>query len=139
MKRSVLVSLFLAPLVPAQITCFIPNGQNSTHSDTQICNSLEGGASMCCGPNDICLNNGLCKARQSPDDEGSSSASYWRDTCSSYPWPEVGCLRDICTVCFHCRVMLTMNTRSNALLKSELFERRQRWLPRWKCPDDPLQ
>lgn len=55
---------------------------------------------MCCGPNDICLNNGLCKVKQSQEEEDSGAvATYWRDTCSSYPWPEVGCLKDICTVC----------------------------------------
>ena len=54
---------------------------------------------MCCGPQDICLNNGLCKvspARGATEEK----PTYWRDTCSESEWPEVGCLRGVCTVCF---------------------------------------
>lgn len=99
MRHSSLTLLTIARLLSAssgQITCYNRNGDSSTHDDTQVCKSLEGSASMCCGPLDVCLMNGLCKV---PAAEGvtSSEATYWRDTCSSSSWPSVGCL-DVCTV-----------------------------------------
>ncbi|KAL5040803.1 hypothetical protein BDW71DRAFT_193068 [Aspergillus fruticulosus] len=68
------------------VTCYKPDGTSRTFNGTILCNSVDGAVSMCCGWNDICLQNGLCKVKGSP-------TSYWRDMCSISSWPDVGCLK----------------------------------------------
>ncbi|KAL2834812.1 hypothetical protein BJY01DRAFT_259393 [Aspergillus pseudoustus] len=83
-------------LVSAQedVTCYKPDGTSHTFDGTVICNSVEGSVSMCCGLNDICLQNGMCKVKV--DEDAGVNATYWRDGCSISSWPDVGCLK-VCT------------------------------------------
>ncbi|OJJ07501.1 hypothetical protein ASPVEDRAFT_46799 [Aspergillus versicolor CBS 583.65] len=68
------------------VTCYKPDGTSRTFNGTELCNSVDGSVSMCCGWNDQCLQNGLCKSKL-------DNKSYWRDMCSISSWPEVGCLK----------------------------------------------
>lgn len=74
------------------VTCYKPDATSRTFNGTVLCNSVDGAVSMCCGWNDTCLRNGLCKTN-------TEDTSYWRDMCSISSWPETGCLK-VCTVCY---------------------------------------
>jgi hypothetical protein len=88
--RHLFVILAICRLASAQdVTCYRPDGISRTYNGTILCNSVEGAVSMCCGWNDICLQNGLCKVKS----EESADATYWRDMCSVSTWPKVGCLK----------------------------------------------
>ncbi|KAL4781974.1 hypothetical protein BJX76DRAFT_369473 [Aspergillus varians] len=71
------------------VTCYKPDRTSKTFNGTMLCSDVDGAVSMCCGWNDVCLDNGLCKVKGTP-------SGYWRDMCSISSWPDVGCL-NVCT------------------------------------------
>lgn len=71
------------------LTCYKPNGDPFTTEDVgKKCNSVDGSTSMCCGKNDTCLANGLCKI----EGDDYNDPIYWRDSCSDENWPTESCL-----------------------------------------------
>lgn len=93
MWRSLAATVAIAQLFAVSLcsdACYFNNGTQVPTTDSKKC-TLNGVTIMCCGPDDTCLENGLCKVNTKPP-------SYWRDTCAYSNWTEAGCL-NMCTVC----------------------------------------
>lgn len=77
-----LAFLSVIALVNAAAECYFPNG-DLARLDTPC--YADGGASHCCGPNSLCLTNGLCLAVVAPFtlSRGSCTDKTWGPSCPS--------------------------------------------------------
>jgi len=79
-------SLLFFNVVAAQSGCFWANGTENPSLDYSPCTG-SGLTSSCCSIRDVCLDNGLCRAR---------NGVYYRETCTSSNW-DTGACQDLCS------------------------------------------
>ncbi|KAJ5825324.1 hypothetical protein N7474_002462 [Penicillium riverlandense] len=78
------IIFYALALITGATECYYPNG---TPADGDVPCRGDGTASACCGPDAVCLTNGLCLAIEQPFglSRGSCSDSTWQsDNCAQY-------------------------------------------------------